>query len=891
MDLTESKLETTEPSELENIIEDVESRLRNNEYPTIDEYVQRYPQLADEIRQLLPMVIALENTKRNQSQTEQTQWKTPTISSLGDFEIVREIGRGGMGVVFEARQKSLDRRVAIKVLPKHLLMSDRLLELFHREAKTAARLHHTNIVPVLDIGEEDGLHYFAMQFIEGVGLNRIVKGWSRREEEESGSSSDESQRLRNQLANDEFSSEPQARQTSNPSLLDGIHYWKSVARIGLQVADALDYSHRNKILHRDIKPSNLLIQNDGKVWVTDFGVSKAFQDLSMTKTGEVVGTPRYMAPEQCRGKATEQSDIYSLGVTLFEMLTGKIADQTVRDPSISSPDTNFHQLRPIRKIKPSIPKDLETIVQRATAYDLNNRFASAADLAVDLQRFIFDQPIRTRRVGIVERTVRWCKRKPALASMATVAVVLLGALLSVSSISYFREREQREKMEAVLTLSVESLDDVFERDAALESESFWATWISENDSSIETLEASPQTVSLLQKMLPYYDRLAELEINNPILQLAAAHATRRIGEINVRLGKVDEATSAFDSAIERYSQLPIDRFSKKEKIQAAIGWSKTWSDLGHLKYQQYEIEKGKQHFRQSLNTLLSRPFVSIRDSADLQFAMARANYSLGVFPKPPPRERPELKGRRRKRYPPPLNPRDHKQRMVYIDNAIETLEKLLKHHPNSANAQSLLALCIQQKARSAFDPEMTTAIEMLEELTQRYPHVEHYAINLAIAYASVDPPLLRPDRRLEAIERLKKALELSKSFRPSLQLDIFLAHANHKIASLYLMTSRDLPEEKRMKQLAAAENHAEDAAIALARTKESNNPWNHVWQLRFRELLIRILRKQHTDESIVNAQCILLETLKEIEEIKKNTTNETLLKQIKAFEKSFEELR
>ncbi len=888
MESSQSNLVHSESTDIETVIVDVEQRLRNSEYPVIEDYLQRYPAIADEIRQLLPMVIALENAKRSQPLTEQTQWKTPTIESLGDFQIVREIGRGGMGVVFEARQKSLERRVAIKVLPKHLLMSDRLLELFHREAKTAARLHHTNIVPVLDIGEEDGLHYFAMQYIEGVGLNRIIQGWSRKQEQAAtNSDNDESKRLRKKLAIDDFSNEsqPEKKQYDSAIALDGIHYWKSVARIGLQVADALDYSHRHQVLHRDIKPSNLLIQNDGKVWVTDFGVSKAFQDLSLTKTGDVVGTPRYMAPEQCRGKATEQSDIYSLGVTLFELLAGKIADQSVRDSSISSPGTHFHQLRSIRKFKPSIPKDLETIIQRATAFDPKNRFSSAADMAVDLQRFIFDQPIRSRRAGWVERTVRWCKRKPALASLTALAATLLCALLTVSTMSYLRERNQREKIEAVLSLSVDSLDKVFEQDEILEAESFRATWISGDDSRYETLEASPKTASLLERLLPYYDRLAELENSNPKLQLAAAHATRRIGEINMRLGHMDEAIVAFNSAIDRYSKLPHAEFSVDQRIQTATGWSQTWSDLGQLKYQQYEIEKGKYFYRQALNVLLKNQFESIRKSSEIQFAIARANYSLGIFPKPPPRFKRDFKLFR-------LGPTsDYRQRMVYIDNAIETLQQLLKHHPQSANAQSLLAQCTQQKARSAFEPEMEQAIEMFRELVEKYPRVERYAINLAFAYASINPPRLPPHHRDEAISRLNKALDLSKNFQSSVQLNNFLAHANHKLASLYHIKVKQRRRSKEQNDfLDKAEKHARLAAKFLAANAHIDNEWNFIWHIKFRELLIRILRQRRSDEYIIEAQCLLNATLEELEQKKIDTTDKDTLQQLKDLEFALKKL-
>ncbi|MCR4412566.1 MAG: serine/threonine protein kinase, partial [Thermoguttaceae bacterium] len=309
---------------------------------------------------------------------------------LGDFEIVREVGRGGMGAVYEARQVSLDRRVALKVLRFAAVSDPQLLERFRREAETVAQLHHTNIVPVFSIGQEAGVNYYAMQYIDGQSLADVLR--------ESG--------------------EPPGAAT--------------VAEWGLQLAEALSYAHQHGVIHRDIKPSNVLVDGEGRVWLTDFGLARRLTDVTLSATGALLGTPRYMSPEQATAterRIDHRTDIYSLGATLYEMATGKPVFEG------TSPQDVLAQIfeqepRPPRELRPGLPRDLETIILKCLHKDPARRYTSARELAEDLRAFLEDRPIRARRPSAVERASRWTRkhRRSVTQAAAAAAVTLAVAL-------------------------------------------------------------------------------------------------------------------------------------------------------------------------------------------------------------------------------------------------------------------------------------------------------------------------------------------------------------------------------------------------------------------------------------------------------------------------------
>jgi hypothetical protein len=323
---------------------------------------------------------------------------------LGEFRILREIGRGGMGAVYEAEQLSLRRRVALKVLRFGSVSDPEAIQRFQREAETVARLHHTNIVPIFAVGCDRGVNYYAMQFIEGRSLDQVLK-----------------QR-----------GEPADAQT--------------VATWGLQAADAMAHAHARGVIHRDVKPSNLILDDaEGRLWLTDFGLAKRLDDVTLSMTGALLGTPRYMSPEQAaaaHNKLDHRTDIYSLGASLYELATGKpvFTGDTPHDviSQIITADAT-----PPRKLRPALPRDLDTILMKCLSKEPGERYESARQLADDLRAFLDGRAIAARRASLVEQATRWVKRQRrsvALTAGAVAITLLLVAITVAGSYAWHRSR-------------------------------------------------------------------------------------------------------------------------------------------------------------------------------------------------------------------------------------------------------------------------------------------------------------------------------------------------------------------------------------------------------------------------------------------------------------------
>ncbi|TWT30393.1 Serine/threonine-protein kinase PrkC [Posidoniimonas corsicana] len=476
--------ENREPIELlaERFLED----RRQGRRVTIEDYAAAHPDQADEIRDLFPTIVALEEAKSGGRDDAPKRFDCP--DRLGDLRILGEIGRGGMGVVYEAEQESLGRRVAVKVLPGRALFDTRQLERFRREARTAAALQHPNIVPIYSVGEQDGLHYLVMQRIDGVGLDVLTRQVGR--QTRSGALASASSVS---LAGDETlaahtvrgledgvaaamevdrwtldgpssghppdsraNEAPTVEFTEDPSLSGAVRagslgrsliddhrvdvnaldpaYYDSVAKIGAQAADALAYAHGRGALHRDIKPANLLLDRTGRVWVTDFGLAKMMDQDGMSRTGELLGTLRYMSPEQLRGEATARSDLYALGLTLYELVTFRSPFEAPT-PSQVLQMINEHQPERPRKLNPKLPVDLEKIILKAMAADPADRYATGEEMAADLRRFLDNQPVTITRAAFGARVSRWLTANrvavvaTAAALLGAAAVFAVGALL------------------------------------------------------------------------------------------------------------------------------------------------------------------------------------------------------------------------------------------------------------------------------------------------------------------------------------------------------------------------------------------------------------------------------------------------------------------------------
>jgi hypothetical protein len=485
-------------STLADLIEEFIDRRRAGEAIEASAFAAEHPEHAEALRDLIPTLAVVDEIARpgrHDSDATDAGWLTrPGGGRLGDFRVLREIGRGGMGVVFEAEQVTLGRRVALKVLPWAGRPDDRQLARFQSETCAVAALNHPHIVPLFAAGSEQGVHYLAMRLIAGRSLAQLIA--SRRGDDTTG---------------------PRAT---------GI-VPAEAARLGLQAAEALDHAHGQGILHRDVKPANLLVDDDGQLWVVDFGLARIPGRGELTASGDVIGTLRYTSPEQAAGRRLldQRTDIYALGATLYELLTLR--------PPFDGPDRHslMRQIAeeeplPPRRIDPAVPLDLETIVFKAMAREPQARYETARELADDLRCFLSNRPIRARRPVPTEWAARWARRHRTAMMASAVVVALAMAGLTVGTILLWRERGRTSLQQAQtrenLGLALEALDH-FSRTAV------------EGDYSRDP-ERAEQVQALQLDAVAIYRRLIRQNPGDRWTRLRAAQAYRRLA--NIRAGLI-----------------------------------------------------------------------------------------------------------------------------------------------------------------------------------------------------------------------------------------------------------------------------------------------------------------------------------------------------------------
>jgi WD40 repeat protein/serine/threonine protein kinase len=446
---------SSDPDPLLPLAEEFAERYRRGEHPSLTEYAEKHPELAERIRRLFPTLAVIEEF--GSVAGEPTGPFAVVAGSvpqrLGEYRLLREVGRGGMGIVYEAVQESLGRHVALKVLTSPGLLSPTQLQRFEREARAAARLHHTNIVPVYGVGEADGVHYYAMQFIQGRSADGVLQELRRLRQVPASPAGEptttvtpsDAEHKPDTPAKDAPSSA--ATPSSGVSELSGrsdAEYFRSVARVGVQAAEALAHAHAQGVVHRDIKPANLLIDTQGAVWIADFGLAKLEGSDDLTGEGEVPGTLRYMAPERFTGQADARSDLYSLGLTLYEMLTLRPAFSGGDRAALVKQILHTEPPRP-RALDPPLPRDLETIVLKCIAKEPGQRYPSADALADDLRHFLAGEPVRARPVGLGGRLLRWSKRNPALAGSTVAAAFATITALLIFAVGFFLVKDARDQ--------------------------------------------------------------------------------------------------------------------------------------------------------------------------------------------------------------------------------------------------------------------------------------------------------------------------------------------------------------------------------------------------------------------------------------------------------------
>ena len=910
---------------VELLAEQFSNRRRMGEELTIESFAAEHPQYAAEIREIFPAIAAIERAKDRQASPNdgRVAMSGQVPARLGDFRLIREIGRGGMGVVYEALQVSLGRRVAIKVLPRQFLPTGKTLRRFEREARTAAKLHHTNIVPVFGIGEQDGYHYIVMQLIAGVGLDEVLVELRRaanvasldavadpsprgtrahqkavallsqdfalvnaaspgltpadsdvelkETDHASLPTSDVAQasvpggnsianRVTHGLDADGFDArnldinsigrsaeqDPSllpddtidpvvAADRRKPSVIGGF-YWRNVARIAMQVAEAL--AHQQGTLHRDIKPGNLLLDQHATLWVADFGLAKRSDYDDVSQTGDIVGTLNYIAPEVLAGRTDRRSDIYSLGLTLYELLALRAAHGSRTHARVLEAIRQANPKRP-SYYQPSVPRDLETIVLKAIAAEPDKRYATAAALAEDLHRFLEDRPIRARRASLIEHGWRWCRRNRGVAALSAILLGLIVSYAAIANVGYVhmsrlktqaqdlaedalmqrrKAEDERTRAEETLVLAIDALDNVYARfvpDHAVDSSTILlddATGDAESEEDAGTvIQVRPQpalsneTAAFLQEMLGFYDKFAEKDEMNMSWRLRAATASRKVGDVLFLLGKNAEADDAYRKALQRNSELTIDDdklwlVSEVEKVRASNGLAMTLAGQGQFSEAFAEHRKGLQGLRAVPAALRNAPELRAEEARTLFYlsrlppegrggpgrgprreapfreglADRRPHLPQGdpVLP-PPGRPGPEGRPERAGRHPEPKwrgrfpfgKPRHGED---YLQQAIQSLEKLAEEFPLVAEHRYLLALAYRSRADKPWDQDddlQHRAVEILEGLVADYPSIPDYRDELCRAYAGIRwIPLLHLDDRRPSVsaELLEKSRELSR---------------------------------------------------------------------------------------------------------------------------------
>lgn len=541
--------------------------LHKGERPEVDAFARRYPSIETILRELLPAVHVMHRAGSSSgiNTALQAQAPTPVTGHVGDFKLLREVGRGGMGVVYEAEQISLGRRVALKVLPMAAALDPRQLQRFRMEAQAAAHLHHSHIVPIYSVGCDQGIYYYAMQFVEGRSLEEVVA------------------QLRNEYeaANTrtvvgtphlaEFNETLPRHAALTARSVRADSYCRSVAEMGIQIADALEYAHGMGVVHRDIKPANLLVDRQNAVYIADFGLAQLRDAPGVTMTGDLVGTLRYMSPEQAqaqRGVVDHRSDIYSLGATLYEMITLVPACDAPDRASLLRQITEQDPILP-RRLNPALPADLETIILKALAKEPGRRYSTAKELADDLRRYLEHRPIQARRPSPRERLAKWARRHRSLVTAATVLLILAAIGFAVSTALIAREQWKTQHALASLADEQDRTRKAFEAEAAQRTRAERSLRQARaavdffTELSEEELADKPDLQGLRRKLLEasfnYYQDFIEQSRDDPSLQAELAAGHLRVASILDELGSRADALAALDRARQLQEKLVVDK--------------------------------------------------------------------------------------------------------------------------------------------------------------------------------------------------------------------------------------------------------------------------------------------------------------------------------------------
>lgn len=461
------------------------------------------------------------------------------LQSIGDYRLVREIGRGGMGVVYEAWQVSLRRRVALKVLPFTSAHDVKQISRFKNEAQAAAQAQHPNIVPVFAIGEEAGTHYYVMQLIEGQSLTSLLAALRNGGTPRCGTTAPnfgDTYDDGHPALTGESSSSSSTETTSPMRASETADHIRAVARLGIQAAEALHAAHEIGIVHRDVKPSNLLLDDQGKLWITDFGLARCRENPGLTQTGDILGTMRYTSPEQALGRTAlvdERSDLYSLGLTLYELATLNHPADEISDVQLLF-DRNRPPVKPLRHWNRNIPRDFETIVLKCMSEFPHERYNTARDLADDLARFLDGRPIVASPPSMLSRVGKWAKRRRGVVYAAAAVLVLAACGLVANNVLLSRETAAKD---TALIHAKESLRDF--------GRSVDVIWMKYADQLDGVPGADSVRESMVNDCIQLYRKFERQAIDDPSL---APDMATSYGQLSKMYDKLGNRTAAMENA-------------------------------------------------------------------------------------------------------------------------------------------------------------------------------------------------------------------------------------------------------------------------------------------------------------------------------------------------------
>ncbi len=663
------------------------------------------------------------------------------FKQLGDFELLRELGRGGMGVVYEAKQTSIGRRVALKLLSLSSALNPKQIARFHNESRAAGLLQHSNIVPVYSVGMQQGIHFYAMQLIEGTSIDQWIE---------------------------------QQRQVELSKRTE----WRRIVAWIAQIGDALHAAHEAGIVHRDVKPSNLLLDNTGRIWITDFGLARCTQSSSVTATGDMVGTVRYMSPEQATGQSAlvdGGADVYGLAATLYEMLTLQPAIEG-EDPTVILTKIADSSVKPIRALRPDLPRDLAVVISKAMSYQRYHRYETAQVFAEDLRRVLDKKPTQARPVTPFERVIRWSLRHQRTASSiaAVLAVMILGLIVSFSLITAQKRKTERiaernakneritkhawddfGSMVAEILANIPSAE--MERRRVLEQILRFNQQYAANTQDSPDLRrsfamtlgkigvlhgelgASEDSVTALRESQIVFAELAKLQPNNADALLDWSVSMNNLGQALHRNGNMNEAITLIQHALEVQDRIAAIQDNKSRKLQSALAWS----NLALLRNDQSDLTSAEQAYRQSIQLLSQVVEQDSTSEEALQLSKIESDLAA-LLAKSRPNESIKLA----------------RQALARELTALElrpSHAKLSKQTGRTLNA--LGSALYEDKQYLAALEVYRQAQDIYQQLVSRWPEQPDYRSDLAASLNQIGLTLIRLDRMSDAKTALDDALK------------------------------------------------------------------------------------------------------------------------------------